>query len=165
MKQWYRKTGNALLSVVILGFAMTIALTACKSEDDGYTDELSEVNLQRWSRNEHLVALAVCRVYDGKAMTLKSSGGSLEDSSTSPLINPKSDVEYPSIKYEFDFIKIGDAVHYLARGVNFPFLNEICGKGEIEVFMTYFNTYKYADEKKDNNAAGKKTKINASKNK
>jgi hypothetical protein len=109
MKNWFEKTGCAMLSAMIL--ALSFGLTACKSEDGISDGEQTEATVQRCMRNEHLVALAVCRVYDGKGISVKSSGGNPEETSLSPVIRLKTDMVYPHIKYEFDYVKIGDAVH------------------------------------------------------
>jgi hypothetical protein len=151
MKHWFEKVGNAFFSVVILGFALSFILTSCKSKDDIPAEEPTELTVQRWLRSEHLLSLAVCRVYDGTGRSLKTSDGNMEKSSLFSINRLNTDEQYPSIRYEFDFLKIDAAIHFLARGVNFPFLNEICGKGEIEVFLTGFNSYVYADETKDEN--------------
>ena len=157
MKHKFEKACSAFFSVVILGFALSFILAACKSENDIPENELPEngtptenLTMQIRTSSEHLLALAVCRVYDGK---IKSSNSFYENTEGSPLFSIKSlgADENDPVKYEFDFVKIGEAEHYLARGVDFPFLNEICGKDEIEVFLTYFNTYVYADETKDEN--------------
>ena len=146
LKHWFGKAGSAFFCVVALSFI----LAACKSEEDvPPAVELTDLTIQRWSRNEHLLALAVCRVYDGNGMSLKSAEGNMETSPLIPANSLKTDGYYPSIRYEFDCIKIGQAAHFIARGVNFPFLNEICGKGELEVILTSFSTYAYVGEAKE----------------
>jgi len=134
---------NQWIGVTVLVFALSFLLAACtcKSCDDEFPEEIEEdqTELEMVTRrigNEHLVSLAVCRVYDGKDATLKRFN---------------LDEEPLKISYAFDFVKIRDAMYFVVKGVDFPFLNEICGKGEMDVFLTCFDTYRYADETKDKN--------------
>ena len=167
MNQWFEKVHSVFLGVVVLVFALSLIVTACKSSGDGLPedeptelpgeDELSEVDPTEWPtvqrrlENQQLVALAVCRTFDGKNMSAKSSFQNMEKTAYLPVTRFNTDDNPLQIKYAFDFLEIKDAIHFIAQAVDFPFLNEICGEGEIEVFLTSFNTYVYADETKDEN--------------
>jgi len=134
MNQCFERVLGASFSVMIAGFVLSFVLTTCKSNDDDLpTEEPTGLAAVKGRfDSERLVSLAVCRVVDGKSKSVKAA-------EEQPLV----------IRYAFDFVKISDATHYVAKGVNFPLLNEVCGKGEIDVFLTTFETYEYADETKD----------------
>jgi len=154
-KQWFEKARNAFLGVAVLVFALSFLLVACtcQCEDElpGVNEEEQSATVQRRLESEQLVALAVCRVFDGRGMSLKSSSPNMAKGSYFSIAKSNTDEKSHKIKYAFDFVEINDAVHYIAQGFVFPFLNEICGEGEIDVFLTSFNTYIYADETKDEN--------------
>ena len=118
-------------------FLITIfvfVLSSCKSDadnlpfEDGQQIELYAVKRQLVS--EQLVALAVGRVFDG-----------MEIKAQLPVTRLSTDEQPLIIKYAFDFVQINDAVRFTAQEIDFPFLKEICGYGEIEVFLTSFNTF------------------------
>ena len=118
--------------IIILVFV----LSACKSDADNLPikDE-QQIELpvaKRKFGNEQLVAFAVGRVFDGMETPVKTL-----------VVKSGTDEQPLFIKYGFDFIKINDAAYYFVKEIDFPFLNEICGYGEIEVFMTSFDTYVY----------------------
>jgi hypothetical protein len=89
-------------------------------------------------------------VFDSKGISAKSFSPNTEKVAYQPT-KLSTDNGTPHIKYAFDFIEINDAISFIADKIDFPFLNEICGEGEIEVFLTSFKTYVYADETKDAN--------------
>ena len=151
MNQWFEKVRNVFFGVAVSVFVLSLMVTSCKStEVDLPEDEPTEApTVQRKLRNEHLVALAVCRVYDGKGVSLKGFSSNKEKESCFSITKLNTDDNPIRVKYPFDFVEINDAVYFIAQSVDFPFLNEICGNGEIEVFQTSFNTYIYADETKD----------------
>ena len=152
MKQWLKVYTTFAVAMV---FALSFILTTCKSGTDELpvdTDNTLELpTVQRRLENERLVALAVCRVFDTKAVTLKGSSLDIKQAASLSITRLNEDEQTLFVRYAFDFIQINDAVRFVAQGVDFPFLNEICGNGEIEVFLTSFNTYVYADETKDIN--------------
>ena len=148
MKQWFTKVYGAIFGVMILSFA----LTACKTDADELpTEEQPELTVQRRFDGERLVALAVCRIVDRKSISGKSFSQDLKQASYLPRKRFNTEDQTPYIKYDFDFIQIDDALRFIAPKIDFPFLNEICGEGEIEVFLTSFKTFVYADETKDVN--------------
>ena len=156
MNQWFEKARNAFFGVMALIFALSFFMVACNSGEDGLPEENKEgqtelPTVQRKLEGEQLVALAVCRVLDGKGMSAKSLSSDLAKKSRLSINKLNTDDNPLRIKYVFDFVEINAAICYIAQGIDFPFLNAICGDGEIEVFLTSFNTYRYADETKDEN--------------
>jgi hypothetical protein len=148
-KRWFEKVRGVFFGVTIAGLALSFALTSCKSDatEDAPADEQpGSTTVQRRMDNERLVALAVGRVFDGKDISVKSFSQNMDQA---PLTRLNTDDQTPHIKYDFDFIQIDDAVRFLAKDIDFPFLNEICGEGEIEVFLTSFKTFVYADDTKN----------------
>ena len=137
---------NIMIAFIICCTALN---TACQSDDvripdDGRT-ELK--NVKRGLGKEQLISLAVCRTFDGQDVSLKSDFRDIKEALFSPAIRLMSDDQAgPNIRYEFDYIEIGNALQYTVDGIDFPLLNEICGKGPIEVFLAAFNTYVYAGE-------------------
>ena len=153
IKNWFGRLRAAFLGVMIIVFALSFMTTACNSDAD---DELPAGEqpvltvVQRALGNEQLISLAVCRLLDGKDASSKKSFGGIEKTAYQPLIRLNTNDDTPSyIKYDFDFVQIKDMVRYVAPAINFPFLNETCGEGEIEVLITSFNTFVYADATKD----------------
>lgn len=149
MKQWLKVYTTFPVAMV---FALSFILTTCKSDADELPVDTVELpSVQRRLESERLVALAVCRVFDSKAVTLKSSSLDMKQATSLSITRLNEDEQTPKIRYAFDFVEINDAARFVAQGVDFPFLNEVCGNGVIEVFLTTFNTYVYADETKDVN--------------
>jgi len=134
MNQCFKKFRGTFCSVMVLGLMLSIVLTTCKSNDDDLpTEEPTGLAAVKGRfDSERLVSLAVCRVVDGKSKSVKAA-----------------EEPPPVIRYAFDFVKISDATHYVAKGVDFPLLNEVCGNGEIDFFLTTFETYEYADDTED----------------
>ena len=155
INQKFGKINGVFPCVMIFVFSLSFLFAACKciSCDDELPEEdpIGSATVQRRQGNEQLVALAVCRVFDGKGISVKGFSQNMEKGSYWSATKSDTDENPLQIKYPFDFVKINDATYYIAQGIDFPFLNEICGEGEIEVFLTSFNTYIYADETKDEN--------------
>ena len=142
------------ISSIFIGVAMLVfVFTACQSDGDELPENKQgeTVTVQRKMNGEYLVALATYRLFDDKGMSAKSTFQNFEKDIYMSINKSNTDEEYPNIKYEFDFVKINDAIHFVAKNIDFPFLNEICGNGEIEVFLTTFDTFIYGDEAKDKN--------------
>ena len=148
VKNRFEKARSAFFSVVILGFALSFILAACNSNPDELPPEekpeekLEEPTIvQRQLGSEQIFALAVFRVFDGNG---KSSSGVSFKSSSQNITRFNTS----SIKYDFDFVEVYDAFRFFAPKIDFPFLNEICGDDEIEVFLTPFTTWVY-DEREN----------------
>ena len=155
-KQWFEKVRNAFFGVMMSVMFLPFLLVACNSGEDGIPEENEEgqtelPTVQRILGGEQLIALAVCRVFDGNGMSAKSFSNDLAKNSSLSINQLNTDDHSLRIRYVFDFVEINAAICYIAQGIDFPFLNAICGEGEIEVFLTSFNTYRYADETKDEN--------------
>jgi len=138
---------------MIFVFTLSPLLVACQSSEEEIPEEKpSELAIvQRRLGNEQLISLAVCRMFDGEVTSAKSFFQNMEKSANLSFVKSSSDDNTLLFKYDFDFVKINDAVQFIARSIDFPFLNELCGEGEIEIFLTSFNTYLYEDEAKDEN--------------
>ena len=142
MKQLFDKVIYAHISVIIFVLALSIIMPACKSGNEDLPSEVLPneepadlTAVQRRLSNEQLEGIAVGRVFDSKAKSLKSVD-------ETPI----------RINYPFDFVKINGSIHHLvSQGADFRFLNQICGKGEIDIFLAAFGTFSYADETKDEN--------------
>ena len=147
--QWFTKTCGVFLSAMMFVFIFS----ACTSEPADLPEEepTDLPKVQRRLDNQQLISYAVFRVFDGKGTSVKSASPDLKSVSCFPPTKFGADDQTPIIKYAFDFIQINDAVRFVAQKIDFPFLNEICGEGEIEVFLTSFKTFVYADETKDIN--------------
>ena len=135
VKNWFEKTKNVLFSVVILGFALSFVLAACKSDTDELPQEEQPDIVQRQLNSEKIFALAVFRVFD----SINKSGSYVSLKSSS--LNMARVKNTSNIKYDFDFVEVYDAYRFIAPKIDFPFLNEICGDGEIEIFLTPFTTF------------------------
>ena len=153
VNQKFGKINDTFSCVMIFVFALSFLFAACKSgEDELPGEDPPELTIgQRKLGNEQLVALAVCRVFDGKGVSVKSSFQNMEKGAYWSVTKSNTDDNPLQIKYAFDFVEINDVICYIAQKIDFPFLNEICGEGEIEVFLTSFNTFIYADESEDKN--------------
>ena len=138
MKIIIEKIFGAIFSVMVFCLAMSLVLTSCKTDENNLPQDEPNVlpSVQRKMENVQLVAIAVGRVFDGKALSVKRSNS--ED------VPPILKYEYP-----FDYVKINSAMRYTVNNIDFPLLNEVCGEGEIEVFLTSFDTYIFADETKN----------------
>lgn len=153
MYKRFRKLTGALTGVMVFVFALSVILAACKS-DNGLPvedEETGSAAVQRRLDNEQLVALAVSRVFDSKGVSAGSSSSGMKKAASFSITKLNEDEKISYIKYDFDFLQIDDAIRFVAKEIDFPFLNEICGEGEIEVFLTSFSTYLYADETRDIN--------------
>ncbi len=131
-----------MLQLALLLVMTLCILSACNSETETFRDsELSELsNLQR---HEQLVALAVLKAFDNTGQSVKSAPAEntpVSYRTTSGYDNP------PILRYEFDFVEINNAMRYTAKRVDFPLLNELCSDGEIEIFLTSFNTFRYVGD-------------------
>ena len=128
---------------IILVFALSFILTACKSDTDELAppEEQPEESTfaQRQLNSEHIFALAVFRVFDDNGIS--GSGVSLKGSSQNMTRFNTS-----NIKYDFDFVEVYGAFRFFAPKIEFPLLNEICGDAEIEVFLTPFTTWVYDEQ-------------------
>jgi hypothetical protein len=122
--------------------------SACQSDpaDLPEDDPADLTAVQRHLDHQQLIAFAVFRVFDDQSFGGKSFSPNMKNNAGQAVKSLTADNPVPKIKYRFDVIKIYDALQYFAQEVDFPFLNEICGYGEIEVFKTPFMTYIYDDE-------------------
>ena len=154
MKQWFGKVHGAFFAAMMFVIALFFGSSACQSGVDDLPPEEEQPELpmvQRRLDNERLIALAVCSAFDGNGLSTKGSSHDQRQLSQLPIKSLSADDQIFYLKYDFDFVQINDAVYFVAPDIDFPFLNELCGEGEIEVFLTSFNTFVYADETKDIN--------------
>jgi len=149
----FSRVRDVFSGVMIFVFTLSPLLVACQSGEEEFPEEepTELAIVQRRLGNEHLISLAVCRMFDGKATPAKSFSQNMEQSANLSTVKSGTDENTILARYAFDFVKINDAAQFIARRIDFPFLNELCGEGEIEIFLTSFNTYLYEDEAKDEN--------------
>ena len=77
MNQCFGKVHDAFFGVVMFVFALSFLLVACNSDEKEMPEDSEEnpqesATVQRRMKNEHVIALAVCRVYDGSGISAKS---------------------------------------------------------------------------------------------
>ena len=154
IENWFERMRAAFLGVIVFVVVLSFMTTSCSSDADelpaeeqpAFEEGQTELTAkQRIPGAEQLISLAACHMIDGKDVLLKSTIGNTD---YQRVIRLNTD-DNKSFQYEFDFVQINNMVHYVAPVIDFPFLNETCGDGEIEVFITSFNTYLYADATKD----------------
>jgi len=147
-----KKVSGVFFKAMMVGFALSVILASCKS-DEQLPEEPEVASVQRKLGNEQLIARAVCRVVASKGKSLQNSFQYAESIANLSIIrrNTNDTDNKEIVRYSFDFIKINDAKPFVAKRIDFPFLNETCGTGDIDVFLTSFETYVYADETKDKN--------------
>jgi len=142
-----------IVSISGIFFSLVMLVSSCVKcrhcEREDLLDETTTI--QRRMNSEYLVVLATCRLFDDKSVSAKNSFQNMGKAPYLNITKLNADEDPLFIKYEFDFIKINEATHFVAESIDFPFLNEICGNGEIEVFLTSFDTFVYADDTKDKN--------------
>jgi hypothetical protein len=129
-------------------FAVSLFVMSCSNEsnekEETRPENVKNVPMQRM---EQLIALAACRGFDDKGTSLKRFAQSAEGIFLP--VNASASDNNGSIRtrYAFDVIKIHDPVQrFVIQSEDFPYLNEICGEGEIEIFISRFSTFAYADE-------------------
>ncbi|MDR0385686.1 MAG: hypothetical protein LBH60_06385 [Prevotellaceae bacterium] len=143
------KTGirkfQMLLHIIAIALLASVSLTFLASCND---KDRSEENANDTQKNLtakvtrdalRYVAIAVERSFDDMTKSAARS-----DYSIQPEVKEVNSSDFMSI-YEYDAIKIINAVRFSAKECDIPVIRDTCGNGEIEVYTANFVLYVYGD--------------------